>query len=259
MWPRTDIAPGPTLADATGSRRGKGTGLNGFVSFMNRQDAEEALREFDGFDWGGSVLRVGWSKAVPVAAKALYSMYLKFFVSCMSDLKILQASSRTRENRSRSRNESRSRSHSRERHRARSRDGHYRGSRRSRSPSRDRRRSQSRQRRSYSRSRRHYHSHSRSPSRSRRRHSPSPMHEDADAVTDTFIRAVAAEIKGHDAKYEETLREFEKNNSKYNFIFRRNVGYTCFTDYFFHTLIISLYKSIEGTHIIEVSLNLRRL
>ena len=82
MWPRTDIAPGPT-PDATGSRRGKGTGLNGFVSFMNRPDAEDALREFDGFDWGGSVLRVGWSKAVPVAAKALYSVYRTLFVSCI--------------------------------------------------------------------------------------------------------------------------------------------------------------------------------
>ena len=225
MWPRTDIVPGPT-PDATGSRRGKGTGLNGFVSFMNRPDAEEALREFDGFDWGGSVLRVGWSKAVPVAAKALYSMYWTSFVSCMSDFEILQASSRTRETRSRSRNESRSRSQSRERYRARSRDGHHR-SRRSRSPSRDRHHSRSRQRRSYSRSRRHYRSHSRSRSRSRRRHSRSPMHEDADAVTDTFIRAVAAEIKGHDTKYEETLREFEKNNSKYNFIFHRSVS--CYT------------------------------
>lgn len=84
MWPRTDITPGPT-PDPTGPRRGKGTGLNGFVSFMNRPDAEEALREFDGFEWGGSVLRVGWSKAVPVAAKALYSMYRTLFVSCMSD------------------------------------------------------------------------------------------------------------------------------------------------------------------------------
>ena len=224
MWPRTDIAPGPN-PDATGSRRGKGTGLNGFVSFMNRPDAEEALREFDGFDWGGSVLRVGWSKAVPVAAKALYSMYRTLFVSCMSDSEILQASSRTKDTRSRS-NESRSRSQSRERYRARSRDGHHRSSRRSRSPSRDRHHSRSRQRRSYSRSRRHYRSHSRSRSRSHRRRSRSPMHEDADAVTDTFIRAVAAEIKGHDTKYEETLREFEKNNSKYNFIFHRSVSYT---------------------------------
>ena len=84
MWPRTDIAPSPT-PDPTGPRRGKGTGLNGFVSFMNRPDAEEALREFDGFEWGGSVLRVGWSKAVPVAAKALYSMYRTLFVSCVSE------------------------------------------------------------------------------------------------------------------------------------------------------------------------------
>jgi len=225
MWPRSDIAAGPT-SDTIGSRRGKGTGLNGFVSFMNRQDAEEALREFDGFDWGGSVLRVGWSKAVPVAAKALYGMYQIFIsLAVVSDLENLQVttSSRTRENRSRSRNESRSRSHSRE-HRARSREAHYRSSRRSRSPSRDRHRSWSRQRRTYSRSRQYYRSRSHSRSRSRRRHSHSPTHEDADAVTDTFIRAVAAEIKGHDTKYEETLREFEKNNSKYNFIFHRNVG-----------------------------------
>lgn len=40
---------------------------------MKRKDAESALRELDGFDWGGSILRVGWSKAVPMAAKPLYS------------------------------------------------------------------------------------------------------------------------------------------------------------------------------------------
>ena len=58
------------------SRRNKTSGLSGFVSFMKRRDAEEALREFDGFDWGGSVLRVGWSKAVPVGTKAMYSKSL---------------------------------------------------------------------------------------------------------------------------------------------------------------------------------------
>jgi U2-associated protein SR140 len=57
----------------TASRRTKSAGLSGFVSFMKRKDAEDALRELDGFDWGGSVLRVGWSKAVPMAAKPLYS------------------------------------------------------------------------------------------------------------------------------------------------------------------------------------------
>jgi len=62
------------------SRRNKTSGLSGFVSFMKRRDAEEALRELDGFDWGGSVLRVGWSKAVPVSARAMYSkgFYFEF-------------------------------------------------------------------------------------------------------------------------------------------------------------------------------------
>ncbi|KAL0577625.1 hypothetical protein V5O48_004350 [Marasmius crinis-equi] len=71
MWPRNDASTGPG-ADMTASRRSKNSGLSGFVSFMTRKDAEEALREFDGFDWGGSVLRVGWSKAVPIAAKPMY-------------------------------------------------------------------------------------------------------------------------------------------------------------------------------------------
>lgn len=74
MWPRSDATIGPG-ADMTASRKSKNTGLNGFVSFMTRRDAEDALREFDGYDWGGSVLRVGWSKAVPIAAKPLYGSY----------------------------------------------------------------------------------------------------------------------------------------------------------------------------------------
>lgn len=65
MWPRMENA-----SDTT--RRGGKQSLSGFVSFMTRKDAEEALREFDGYDWGGSILRVGWSKAVPVAAKPKY-------------------------------------------------------------------------------------------------------------------------------------------------------------------------------------------
>ncbi|KDQ48943.1 hypothetical protein JAAARDRAFT_165843, partial [Jaapia argillacea MUCL 33604] len=67
MWPRGDGTVGPG-AEMTASRRAKSAGLSGFVSFMKRKGAEEALREFDGFDWGGSILRVGWSKAVPVAS-----------------------------------------------------------------------------------------------------------------------------------------------------------------------------------------------
>lgn len=72
MWPRSDIPPAPGMEPV--SRKPKGQGLNGFVSYMSRRDAEDALREFDGYEWGGFVLRVGWSKAVPIAAKPLYSM-----------------------------------------------------------------------------------------------------------------------------------------------------------------------------------------
>lgn len=42
-------------------------------------------------------------------------------------------------------------------------------------------------------------------------------------MTDTFIRAVALEVRGHDAKYEETLRDREKSNPKYSFLLRRDV------------------------------------
>ena len=71
MWPRGDGTQGPG-ADMTASRSKGKSGLSGFVSFMKRKDAETAVHEMDGFEWGGSVLRVGWSKAVPVAAKAAY-------------------------------------------------------------------------------------------------------------------------------------------------------------------------------------------
>jgi len=71
------------------TRRNKISGLSGFVSFMKRRDAEEALRELDGFDWGGSVLRVGWSKAVPVSARAMYSKGLLSFASrCITNCAI---------------------------------------------------------------------------------------------------------------------------------------------------------------------------
>lgn len=78
MWPRGDASAGPGN-DMTTSRRTKNAGLSGFVAYMKRKDAEAALRELDGFDWGGSILRVGWSKAVPVAAKPMYGACLSHF------------------------------------------------------------------------------------------------------------------------------------------------------------------------------------
>jgi len=74
------------------SRRNKTSGLSGFVSFMKRRDAEEALRELDGFDWGGSVLRVGWSKAVPVSARAMYSKGFYFESQYMTNCSLLFSS-----------------------------------------------------------------------------------------------------------------------------------------------------------------------
>lgn len=79
MWPRTDVPAGPGAE--TNSRRPKSSGLSGFVSFMKRKDAEQALRELDGFEWGGSTLRVGWSKAVPIAQKPMYSKNFNIFQS----------------------------------------------------------------------------------------------------------------------------------------------------------------------------------
>jgi len=45
---------------------------------MKRADAERAIKDFDGLDWGGSVLKVGWSKAVPLPQKAIYGELARF-------------------------------------------------------------------------------------------------------------------------------------------------------------------------------------
>ncbi|TFK73938.1 hypothetical protein BDN72DRAFT_834269 [Pluteus cervinus] len=206
MWPRADGTSGPG-ADMTASRRTKNTGLSGFVSFMKRKDAEIALRELDGFDWGGSVLRVGWSKAVPIAAKPMFTS---------SEYKSGRGRSRSRSaahSYSRSNSRSRSRSPRRRSRTPAHQSRHY----HSRSRSRDRKRSRSR---GYGK--RHYDSHSRSPHRKRSRSHDRPHVIEDDGVTDTFIRAVAAEVKGQDAKYEEKLREREQSNPKFGFMLQKN-------------------------------------
>jgi U2-associated protein SR140 len=58
-------------AHAPAARRQK-AGLSGFVAYMKRKDAERAVKELDGFDWGGFVLRVGWSKMIRLPARPLY-------------------------------------------------------------------------------------------------------------------------------------------------------------------------------------------
>ena len=223
MWPRGDGTAGPG-ADMTASRRSKNAGLSGFVAFMKRKDAEKALRDLDGFDWGGSVLRVGWSKAVPVAAKPMYGVCIPQACSRGAHSHAFAVVKKSR-SRSRSRSKSRDDSRSPRRHYSQSR---------SRSPSRDKGRGHHSSRRdrddSYSRSRsrsrsRHHGHHSynskRRGSRSPRARSPSPDHEEQE-VSEQFIRTVAAEVKGHGAEYEKTLQEREQANPKYAFI-RRGV------------------------------------
>ncbi|TFK93763.1 hypothetical protein K466DRAFT_580676 [Polyporus arcularius HHB13444] len=209
MWPRSDATVGPG-ADMTATRRNKNAGLSGFVSFMKRRDAEAALREFDGYDWGGCVLRVGWSKAVPIAAKPMY---------------VAKRTSRSRSgSRSRSphrdthRKHDRSYSPSRSRSRDRDRDLHRSREPRSSRKSRSRSYTPSRSRSPSRRHSRRYNA-SRSPRR-RRSRSPAPQVLDDDEVTDQFIRTVASEVRGHDDEYEMTLQEREKSNPNYAFLFQ---------------------------------------
>ncbi|KPV71807.1 uncharacterized protein RHOBADRAFT_56422 [Rhodotorula graminis WP1] len=63
MWPRLDSGH---LA-AMGGRK-----LGGFVAFLRRPDAERAAKEMDGAEWGDNTLKIGWGKAVPIPATAIY-------------------------------------------------------------------------------------------------------------------------------------------------------------------------------------------
>jgi U2-associated protein SR140 len=105
---------------------------------------------------------------------------------------------------------------------------------RSRSRSRDRDRRRDKRSRSRSYSPRRGSRYSRSPRRpyDRYRRSPSPRDRrsprghatDEDEVMDTFIRTVAVEVKGHGQKYEESLKEMEKENPRYAFLTDRSVS-----------------------------------
>ena len=46
---------------------------------------------------------------------------------------------------------------------------------------------------------------------------------DEEEISDKFIRLVAAEVKGHDAEYEDSLKERERTNPRYAFL-RRDVS-----------------------------------
>ncbi|GAA5948548.1 hypothetical protein JCM10213_003898 [Rhodosporidiobolus nylandii] len=95
MWPRMDSGQ---LSVGLGGRK-----LGGFVAFLRRPDAERAAKEMDGAEWGDNTLKIGWGKAVPIPARALYEPESGSTSSHGRD-----SGSRRRRSRSRSR----SRSHS---------------------------------------------------------------------------------------------------------------------------------------------------
>ena len=56
IWPRTQEE----------HMRGRNTG---FVAFMKRRDAEQAMRRLDGKELMGFTLRIGWGRPVPLPAQ----------------------------------------------------------------------------------------------------------------------------------------------------------------------------------------------
>jgi U2-associated protein SR140 len=216
MWPRTD----PAATGGAAAGRSKNSGFSGFVAYMRRKDAENALRELDGFSWSGSILRVGWSKSVPVPARPMYGMSVAF----MSIKQIAKAPpvnpaaqslgdkdqpSTTALSRKRSRSRDRDYDrHERRSHRSRSRSPRHSG--------RDRRPSRSR---SYERSHRSRQDRSRSPRRRSRSRSRDARDQDdlGEEISDGFIRTVASQVKGNDEVYEKSLMDYESKNPRYAF------------------------------------------
>lgn len=59
MWPRTQ------------EEKDKGNNC-GFVSYMKKEDAAAAIKNLDGKEVEGFVMRVGWGKAVPIPAQPFF-------------------------------------------------------------------------------------------------------------------------------------------------------------------------------------------
>ncbi|WVO15268.1 hypothetical protein L204_102924 [Cryptococcus depauperatus] len=188
MWPRGDEGHTPQF------RRG----MSGFVSYMNRKDAERAVRELDGSDFLGNTLKVGWSKAVQKPKQALYDV-----------------TSKKKRGRSRSRN--------------RSHDRRSRSFSSSQSPPRKK----SHHLRSYSSD--SYSSLSPSP---RRKSDKEKWLNSIPSEQRNFIETVAKKVKQHGKSFEDILKEKEKENSKFSFLFNESIP-----DYhLYRSLISSSYR-----------------
>lgn len=74
MWPRGEDMVGGAGAGITALRNTRSAGLTGFVCYMQRVDAEYAMKEADGITWGGCTLRTSWGKAMPKTQRPMYRM-----------------------------------------------------------------------------------------------------------------------------------------------------------------------------------------
>nr|XP_019009713.1 U2-associated protein SR140 [Kwoniella pini CBS 10737]OCF48494.1 U2-associated protein SR140 [Kwoniella pini CBS 10737] len=231
MWPRGDedssIGAGMTI-----SRRVK-PGLSGFVSYMKRPAAERAVREYDGLDWGGSILRVGWSKPVPLPLRPIYdlgsgresrdrarSASPKHRSSHRDDRKVYDDRRDRDRDRDRDRGRSKSRSYSPPTSKKRSKRSPSYSSRSSRSPSPVRRKPR---RKSYSsHSSDSYDSRSPSP-RLRKVSAKDKWLESVPEEHRKFIKTVAGRVKDHGRGFEELLRKKERENPKFAFLFNEDL------------------------------------
>nr|XP_018259054.1 U2-associated protein SR140 [Kwoniella dejecticola CBS 10117]OBR81212.1 U2-associated protein SR140 [Kwoniella dejecticola CBS 10117] len=229
MWPRGDedssIGAGMTI-----SRRSK-PGLSGFVSYMKRSAAERAVREYDGLDWGGSVLRVGWSKPVPLPLRPIYdlgsgresrergrSASPKHRNSHRDDKR--DYDDRRGRDGDRDKGRSRSRSHSPQKSKKRSKRSPSYSSSSSRSPSPARRKSRRRSYSSYSSN--SYDSRSPSP-RPRKVSAKDKWLDGVPEEQRKFIKTVAGRVKDHGRGFEDLLRKKEKENPKFAFLFNEDL------------------------------------
>lgn len=243
MWPRSGSDNiGGAGYGMVAMRQNKSGGLNGFVSYMRRSDAERACRELDGFDWGGHILRTGWGKAMPMPPghKPQFELPRESRISSRSPSPRRRRYGRSpgwRKRRSRSLSRD-SRDYRRSRSRSRSRYDDDRGRsskrRKSRYSSNSRSRSRSRSYNSRASSRSYSSDYSRSRSRSRDRRVWPKLPEDEEK----FISTVAKKVLEHGERFERTLRERERTNPKFNFLIEADTA----AYHFFRMLVDRHYR-----------------
>lgn len=184
------VARGDEAFSQASTRRG----LTGFVSYMERKDAERAVKELDGSEWMGNSIRVGWSKPVAKPLKALFGE--SFF-------HIYHRKKKGKKEKSLNSNvDITSDSHKRRRSRSRSRG---------RSPPRKK----SHRARSYSYSSSSSYSRSPSPERTCKQKWLDSIPEEHGR----FIKTVANRVKEHGKGFEDVLMEKERENPKFAFLY----------------------------------------